>query len=510
MADHDLAIIAGVSTSYTGPNVCIVKGSESSPGEVPAANIAVKFNNVPIGEDPGNPDSDVTPDPKVFSYSYDPVSEDAHIILDRHHPGRVIPPEPPYASTLSKFPSNLSAADMEAAIASDSAPYLTTWGGSTDTPSGLAAVNLYGVTRLGNVLLLASYDVPRVTQVNLLDDSVVGAVDFTPQAGLKASVQSMIKLPNGTVIAMINEAVNPWGATPALAGYAPATLVEVVPGVNGGSPAFSATNRVTVSETVDGVDHKLLNAFKLAYADGNILVAGFGGPQMYGQSNAQRSTLFKIPVSNAGVLGAPSVVYHGYGDESFYDIRDIAVSDNAAMILLGVYGVDYRTFTYLLLRQPLNNALDPDGQPVTGLLNTHAADIMDLVCEAWAVIDGDNVSGGACHAVEYGKTYKHFWAAQSTRLRAYDYADIGDLAAAPELKVELGPSDYYGGNEAYINSFDVFSNNTIYIAPSPIRHAHGGIGAGASVVGRRRVARDSKAAMRAFIDKARAMKKRTK
>jgi hypothetical protein len=510
MADHDLVVIAAVSTSYNVPRIAIIKGSESNQGEIPFSNITIKFKDVVIGPDPSvDPPGEITFDPRVLSIPTNPKSENAIIILDRHFPGRVIPPAPPWASVISKFPSNLSAVAMEAAIASDSAPNLTQWGGSTNVPSANASLNLYGALRLGDIGILASYDLPRVAQIDLTDDSVVGAVDYTPQAGLQAGMQGLLLTPNGTIIALINEFVNQWGGTPALAGYVASTLVEVVPGVNGAPPTFSTTNRVTVTQTVDEVTYNLLNGFKLAYADGNILVAGFGGPQMYGQSNVDRSTIFKIPVSNAGALGEPSVIYHGYDDDTFYDIRDIVVNGDTAMILLGGYEVDERTFDYILLRQPLDNTTDPDDQPVIGLLNTQAADIMDLVGEAWAVLDGDAVYGGACHALDYEGTYKHFWAVQSTRLRVYDGTDISDLATAIPGNKEFLPSDYYDADEAYVNAFDVFSKNTIYVAPSAVlRAVHGGGGASSSsVAGRHAKIKAGKAAVRAFIDKARAIKK---
>jgi hypothetical protein len=488
-----LAIIGAVTAAYTNPRAAEIEGTESAPGVIPAANIGTMFTGVTIGPDPDLADPEITSDPKFFSFPNDPMDDVANLVFERYYYNRVIPPVKPFRSTISRFPSNLTQVALQAAI--NDIAYETTWGGfGGNVPPDQVVVNCYGAVRKGDYLYLASQDEPRITKVRIRDNAVIGATpNFTPLVALNAYVQSLILTSDGTILALVNEANDPFGTTPLAAGYSTSTLIEVVPGVGGAAPSWSLTNKILVSETIvdpttgSETKYDLLNAQKMAYnGKGNIYIAGIGGPQMSGESNVDRSTLFRATVTD-GTLSNPQVVYHGYNDSTFYDIRDIDVSEDCAMILVG--GYTSMDFSYILLRQPLADQTI-SGQLVTGLDNTHDEDIINLVGETWANVDGDVVTGGAYHVIKYEKSFKHFWCCQSVRIPIFDNADIFNIATPfPVPGTTLTPIDFYGTRAAYLNSLELFTNNCAYVAqevPVFVRAVHSaGHSASASAIRRR-------------------------
>jgi hypothetical protein len=484
---RDLAAIGATNVMYSNPRAAVIEGTETAFGVIPAANIAYKFYGVTIGPDPDQTDPSITSDPKFFSFPRSPMDEIANLVFERYYYNRVIPPVKPFRSTISTFPSNLTQAAMQAAI--NDIAYETTWGGFGGTvPPDQVVVNCYGVVRKGDYLYLASLDEPRITKVRLSDNAVVGATpNFIPLIALNAYVQSLTLTSDGTIMALINEANNPFGTTPATAGYSTSTLIEVVPGVADAAPSWSASNKVSVTQTISGpveTRYDLLNAQKMAYNDGgNIYIAGIGGPQMEGESNVERSTLFRVPVDGTGTLGTPQVVYYGDSDKTYYDIRDIDVSEDCAMLLLGRLESDGMTMTYIHLRQCLADQPDPTvpTQNITGLDNTNAVNIRVLDGESWAGVDFGSVYGGACYTIKYEKSFKHFWCPLSITLPIYDNSSVFDLSTPPVPGETLTPYDYYGSRAAYINSLELFTNNCAYAPPLAsriVRGMHAAVGHG--------------------------------
>jgi hypothetical protein len=188
---------------------------------------------------------------------------------------------------------------------------------------------------------------------------------------------------------------------------------------------------------------------------------------MFGQSNAVRSTLFRIPVSS-GVLGAPRVAYHGFDDESFCDILDVGLSGDVAVITLGVFlplgvrpagGGD---FYYVALRQPLADRPDPSdpARTITGLANTHGEDILSLLGEPWAFVGDGTATGGGYHTVKRGQGCRHYWCPHGTSLPVYGEDALNDLSAPPPPGQVPRPAGLHCG------SAGLSAGNAVQAAPA--------------------------------------------
>jgi hypothetical protein len=503
MATKDMAIVASVRAMYFDiPMLAVILGTETSNGVMPASALAIKFNSVAVGPDPivdsnGDfVDPTITGDPKVFSYPNNPKDATANIVFERYYYQRTGgTPGTPFKSVIQAFDSGQMSSQAAldqiinyVAINNPNA-YLTTWGGEVPTPGTVVphVVNAYGIVRLGDFLYMISYDIARVTKIRASDKNVMGDIDFT-QAGFDVRGQGIKVLEGkGKVYALFNVAGDINGTDVATANYQPSVVVEI----DVASFTYSA-NRVQVG----------LNSVKLeSTLDENfIFCPAIGGPQLAGQSNITRSGLYRIPVAADGTLGTVVKAYQGHTDPTFYDIRDIAIGQDYALILLGRWDANFANFIYVILKTQ-----------VTALAGLAAnTNIYALYLNPTSLIDTDIVAGyGPFHVVRYEKSYAHFWAGQSVRIKVWDASVIAsstspapgrmfaaDNNSSPPFPYQ-DPLGFYGG-DGYLNSMDLFIDNTnAYAVPSPLRSASAGVAGGASGAGN--TAKGEAAILRGFL-----------
>jgi hypothetical protein len=461
-----MAIVAGVSTSFVDPKLSVLEGNETTAGVMPASNIQVKAGLLAeVKADPdGSGSTEVTGDPKVYSYPNDPKDGTANIVFERYYYTRTGgTPAGPFRSVIQSFDSSLltTTAAVEAVI-NDGPPnfpanqYLTDWGGGSPTPANSEVVNAYGVVRLGDYVYVMSYDTWRVTQIDASTKAVVGAITFdyskythggTPPATVMARGQG-IKVHEGHLYTLFNVAEDINGTTVASANYQPSVLVEI----DTANFSFKDNNKAQADRNYVEVG---LNSVKIEGADGFLYCPAIGGPQLAGQSNITRSGLYRVPVDASGVLGAAAKAYQGRNDSTFYDIRDIAVGENYAVILIGRFSATYDSFTYALLKIMASS------------LSTVAAgtDIYTLYSARGARFETGTISGyGPFHTVRYEKLYKHFWCGQSSRIEIYDESSIASSSPAPGQTINS--QAFYGG-AGFINSMEIFIDNA-----EPAEEAH--------------------------------------
>ena len=496
----NLAIVAGVSTAFVDPKLTVIEGTETSAGVMPASSLQVKSGLlVEVRRDPdGSTGSgEVTGDPKVYSYQNEPKNGTANIVFERYYYTRTGgTPSGPFSSVIQVFDSSLltDTATLDPVINGDSPgqpnQYLTKWGGGSPTPANTEVVNAYGVVRLGEFIYVMSYDFWRVTKINAGTKAVVGAITFNnadynhatpPPATVMARGQG-IKVHDGKLYALFNVAGNINGTEVNEANYQPSILVEI----DTANFTFKDKNHASPSYAEVG-----MNSVKIESTPGFLYCPAIGGPQLAGESNIDRSGLYRVPVVPNGALGTALKVYKGNTDPTFYDIRDVAVGDDYALILTGRFEANYGSFSYILFRISRSE--------LNGFDSTQ--DIYDLFLVDEAIVELEEVMGyGPYHSVKFESAYKHFWCGQSIRIRAYDESVIANISTAPTPGAEILSSDFYGG-EGYINSMEVFIDNTeAHASPTVLRAAAAGGAEGQAAATASRMT-PGKITLRAFMAK---------
>jgi hypothetical protein len=470
MATKDMAIVAAVSTSFVAPRLAVIEGTEASAGVMPASALTVKFNQVAVGPDPDGTTSDITGDPKVYSWPNSTKNGTANIVFERYYYGRSGgTPNPPFTSVIQSFDSGLmtSATALAGIINNNNNPYLTAWGGSTAGATTNRVINAYGIVREGGFLYMISYDVWRVTKIDAGTKAVVASIDFdnadynhavAPPATVDVRGQG-IKVHNGHVYALFNVAGNINGTTVAAANYQPSILVEI----DTATFTFQDKNHASPNYVEVG-----LNSVKIESADDFLYVPGIGGPQLGGSSNITRSGLYRIPVDPNGVLGTVLKAYEGNVSSSAYDIRDIAIGKSYALILIGRWSATYDSFPYMILK--ITTQALAAVATVTDIATLYGNPAARIDINATGIL-----SYGPFYVLRYEKNYAHFWAGLSNSIKIWDESVIAS-SVLPTPGALFTDANFYGGS-GNINSMDIFIDNAenAYAAPQALRAVAGGV-----------------------------------
>jgi hypothetical protein len=239
------------------------------------------------------------------------------------------------------------------------------------------------------------------------------------------------------------------------------------------------------------------NSVKIEDAGDFFYCPAIGDVQQAGVSNTTNSGLYRIPVSGAGVLGAPVKAYQGHTVSSFYDIRDIAVGTNNALILIGRWSSTYGQFPFAIMKIA-----------VSALANLAAnTNISTLFSNASSRIEV-NTSGiigyGPYYTVRYEKFYKHFWSGQCNQIKIWDESAIDASTSAPTTATTLQSTAFYDPAGGFINSLDIFTDNADEASAEPqvLRSAVAAVGVGGSQSGFVGSVDIEKAIMRSFLEEA--------
>lgn len=377
---------------YNGYKLGIIKGNSN----VDNLSVDVRIDTMPQvhGVDAN--------EAKVFAYGKRPKDGSATVVLERYS----------YAAAGSEGKSVFTTFDANGTInESTIAANVQSWG-SPSNPN--YASNAYNTVRMGNYLYIISYDVPRISKVNLTTGSLVSSVEMSPVEGFSVKGQD-IAIVNGRIFALF--------AMPdsAYANYKDSVVIEVKHTNNDKAPTFG--QQVAVGK----------NAVNMVPVDNYIYVPSIGGAQHNNASNGAESRIDRITLTTGGMTVAP--VY--YVDDD-YDFHGLMIGKEKTLIVrVMLDSTYYTTYAYL-------TALN------TADLHTVNNKAISTIPAANNIID-EEMQNGYMYSMAYDDVRDQFWFAPTGKLTVYNK----DLSKHKDFNMK---NELYGVRVGTIASIALFNS----------------------------------------------------
>jgi hypothetical protein len=324
---------------------------------------------------------------KVFAYGNRPKDGSATVVLERYY----------YDLTAGTSLSAFSTFDANGAIdESTIAANAKNWG-SVSNPN--YAANARNTVRVGNYLYIISYDVPRISKINLSTGLLVSSAEMDPIPGFSVKGQDIV-VAKGRIFALFTV---PDSAYPP--NYQDSIVVEVKHTDNDRPPTFG--DNVSTGK----------NAVNMVSVDDYIYVPSVGGGQHDLESNGAESRIDRITLSGSGITAAP--VY--YVDDD-YDFHGLIIGKEKTLILRVMLDNDiFTTWAYL-------TSVD------TADLHTVSNQAVSTIPAANNIID-EEMQRGYAYSMVYDDVFNHFWFATTGKLTVYnsDLSDFKEFSMRDEL-----------------------------------------------------------------------------
>jgi hypothetical protein len=417
-----MAFYTAVNASYGTPQMGIIE-----------ATTPATLNTFAVEKDSsGNPNRIIisahssgafTPNPKVFSYptavnAYNkPTGATATVVVEKYYYSL---PNVTSESDFFRFDSGIS---NPSASNTNSSNQTVPWGTTVPNTSTDGAVNCYGCVRKGNFLYVVSYDIARVTRIDLNTATTTtagfaGSATHGLIAGLTARGQG-IALWNGEVYVLLN-------ATTDSTTYADSIVVKI----NDTSPTTIAfdSHEVSVGK----------NAVGLVIGGDYMYVPCIGGRQQAGITNGTESKICRIKDLNGTVVS--EVVYSGAAGA--YDFHGVAVGVTYTLILHYLYDANYLT-DWKLSKVLTSDFHDTVNESITSLTAPY--------------LRSGTGASGYFWGITYEAAYQQFWFAQGNPLYIYPY-NPGDRTAQQPAFFDM--TALYGNAGANMTAVDLTVDKT--------------------------------------------------